>query len=91
MTENEAQYRVTFSEDLRQVVRHAKKTNFEHLLTGDESCFYGNHLHDLAGFHREPLFRLEKHKNAVHIMLGFDYLVHVGHPRSSCFACRDAV
>jgi hypothetical protein len=34
--ENKAQCRVTFSQELPQVMRHAKKTNFEHLLTGDE-------------------------------------------------------
>jgi hypothetical protein len=37
MTDNEAQCRVTFSEEFLQVVCHAKETNFEHLLTGDES------------------------------------------------------
>jgi hypothetical protein len=35
MTETETQCRVAFSEELLQVVRHAKKINFEHLLTGD--------------------------------------------------------
>jgi hypothetical protein len=48
MTENEAQCRATFSEELLQVVRHAKETNFEHLLTGDESWFYYQYTHDSA-------------------------------------------
>jgi hypothetical protein len=37
MMENEAQCRVTSSEELLQVVRHAKGTDFEHLLTGNQS------------------------------------------------------
>jgi hypothetical protein len=44
--ESEAQCRFTFSEELLQVVRHAKGTNFEHLLTGDELCFYSEYRHD---------------------------------------------
>jgi hypothetical protein len=40
MTENEAQCRVTFFEELLQVMCHAKETNVKHLLTGDESWFY---------------------------------------------------
>jgi hypothetical protein len=39
MMENEASCRFTFSEDLLQVMRHAKETNFKHLLTGNESWF----------------------------------------------------
>jgi hypothetical protein len=46
MTENEAQSRVTFSKELLRVVRHAKETNFEHLVTGNESWFYYEHPHD---------------------------------------------
>jgi hypothetical protein len=37
ITENEGQGRVIFSKKVLQVVRHAKETNFEHLLAGDES------------------------------------------------------
>jgi hypothetical protein len=37
MNENETQCRVRFSEELLQVVRQAKETKIEHLLTGDES------------------------------------------------------
>jgi hypothetical protein len=48
MTENEAQCRVTFSDKLLQVVRHAKKTNFEHLSTADESWLYYEYPHDSA-------------------------------------------
>jgi hypothetical protein len=48
MTGNEAQCRVTFSEEPLEVVRHAKETNFEHLLTGDESWFYYEYPHDSA-------------------------------------------
>jgi hypothetical protein len=48
MTENEAQCRVTFSEELLQAVRHAQDTDFEHLLTGNESWFYYKHPHDLT-------------------------------------------
>jgi hypothetical protein len=40
MRENEAQCRIAFSEELMQVVRDAKETNLEHLLTGDDSWFY---------------------------------------------------
>jgi hypothetical protein len=36
----------TFSQELVQVVRHAKETNFEHLLTGDESWFHYECSHD---------------------------------------------
>jgi hypothetical protein len=38
--ENEAQGWLIFSEELLQVVCHAKETNLENLLTGDESRFY---------------------------------------------------
>jgi hypothetical protein len=48
MTWSEAQCWVTFFEELLEVVRHAKETNFEHLLTGDESWFYYQDLHDSA-------------------------------------------
>jgi hypothetical protein len=48
MTGNRVQCRVGFSEELLEVVHHAKETNFEHLLTGDESRFYYEYLHDLA-------------------------------------------
>jgi hypothetical protein len=48
ITENEAQRRVTFFEELFQVVRHAKETNFEHLFSVDESWFYYGHRHDSA-------------------------------------------
>jgi hypothetical protein len=48
MTGNEAQCQITFSEELLEVVRHAKETNFEHLLTGDESWFYYEYPHDSA-------------------------------------------
>jgi hypothetical protein len=37
MMKSEAQCWVTFSEEFLQVVRHAKETNSEHLLTGNES------------------------------------------------------
>jgi hypothetical protein len=47
-TGNEAQCRVTFSEELLEVVRHAKETYFEHLLTGDGSWFYFGYPHDSA-------------------------------------------
>jgi hypothetical protein len=47
LTENEAQGRVIFSKELLQVLCHAKETNFEHLLTGDESWFYYEHPYDL--------------------------------------------
>jgi hypothetical protein len=40
MTENEAPCRTVFAEELLQVVRHARETNFHNLLTGDESVFY---------------------------------------------------
>jgi hypothetical protein len=49
MTENDIQCRVTFSEGLLQVVRHARKTNFELLLTGHESWFHYEFPHDSAG------------------------------------------
>jgi hypothetical protein len=48
MTEDEAQCRVTFDEELFQVVHHAKEINFEHLLADDESWFYYEDLHDSA-------------------------------------------
>jgi hypothetical protein len=48
MTENDAHCRVTFSEELLQVVRHVKETNFEHLSTGNESWFYSEYSHDSA-------------------------------------------
>jgi hypothetical protein len=37
MTDNEAQCRITFSDEFLQVLRHARETNFDSLLTGDES------------------------------------------------------
>jgi hypothetical protein len=40
MRDNEAQCRVALSEELLQAVRHAKETNFDNLLTGDESWFH---------------------------------------------------
>jgi hypothetical protein len=46
MTRNDAQCRVAFSEELLEVVRHAKETNFEHFLTVDESWFYYEYPHD---------------------------------------------
>jgi hypothetical protein len=39
MTGNQAKCRVTFSGEHLEVVRRAKETNFEHLLTGDEWWF----------------------------------------------------
>jgi hypothetical protein len=48
MTGNEAQCRLTFSEELFEVVRHAKETNVEHLLAGDESWCYYEYPHDSA-------------------------------------------
>jgi hypothetical protein len=48
MTENEAQCRVRFFEELLQVVRHVKETNFEHLLSGNEAKFYYGYPHDSA-------------------------------------------
>jgi hypothetical protein len=48
MTENEAQCLVTCSEELLQVVRHAKEANFEHLLAGDEPWFHYEDPHDSA-------------------------------------------
>jgi hypothetical protein len=40
MTEKEAHGRITFSEELLQVIRQAGEINFEHFLTGDEPWFY---------------------------------------------------
>jgi hypothetical protein len=37
ITANNVRYRVTFSEEFLQVVRDAKETKVEQLLTGDES------------------------------------------------------
>jgi hypothetical protein len=48
MTENEAQCWVILSEQLLEVVRHVKETEFKHLLTGDESWFYYEYPHDSA-------------------------------------------
>jgi hypothetical protein len=48
MTENEAQCWVTFSEKLLQVLCHAKETNFEYILTDNESWFYYEYSHDSA-------------------------------------------
>jgi hypothetical protein len=48
MTENEPQCRITFFEALFQVVRHAKKRNFDILLTGDESQFYSKYIQNPA-------------------------------------------
>jgi hypothetical protein len=48
MTENEAQCRITFSEERFQVVRHARETNFNNLLTDDESRFFYEYPHNSA-------------------------------------------
>jgi hypothetical protein len=48
MTENEAQCPVTFSEKFLQVLRHARETDFEHVLTDNESWFYYEYSHDSA-------------------------------------------
>jgi hypothetical protein len=45
-TENEAQRRVTFFEELVIVVHHTKETNFKHLLNGDESWFDYEYPHN---------------------------------------------
>jgi hypothetical protein len=37
VTDNEGRYRITFSEKLLQVLRHGRETNFDSLLTVDES------------------------------------------------------
>jgi hypothetical protein len=91
MTENEAQCRVTFSEELSQVVRHAKETNFEHLLGGDELWFYYKYRYDSAWAPSRAIFRFGKHRKFRRKMPGSHYLVDVKHPQSPCFACRDAV
>jgi hypothetical protein len=49
MTENKVQCRLTFSEELLQVVRHAKETNIGHLLTSHESWLHYKHHHDSVG------------------------------------------
>jgi hypothetical protein len=69
LTDNEAQYPITFAEDLPQVVRHARETNFDYLLTGDESWFYYEYQHDFAWAPwRDPLptraSKKKKSKNA---------------------------
>jgi hypothetical protein len=48
MTENDAQCRITFSEELLQIVCHARERNIDNLLTGDESWFYYDYAHDSA-------------------------------------------
>jgi hypothetical protein len=48
ITENQAQCRITFSEELLRVVRYARETNVDKLLTGDESWFYDDYAHDSA-------------------------------------------
>jgi hypothetical protein len=91
MTQNQAQCRVTFSEELLQVVRRAKETNFEHLLTGDESlrlrlpsCF---RLGSIEGHSSDS----KSTENSDQNMSGFHYLVDVRGPQCSCFACLVAV
>jgi hypothetical protein len=91
MTENEAQCLITCSEELLQVVRHAKEANFEPLLAGDEPWFHYEDPLIRLGFHRESLFGVERYRKFRPKMSGFDYLVDVQHPQFSCFACRDAV
>jgi hypothetical protein len=46
--ENEAHCRVTFSEELRQVVQRVKEKNFEYLLAGDKPWFYDQCPHNSA-------------------------------------------
>jgi hypothetical protein len=48
MADNEAQCHITFSEELLQVLRHARETNFDTLLAGDESGFYYEYAHQSA-------------------------------------------
>jgi hypothetical protein len=48
LSENQVQCRITFSEELLQVLHHARETNFDNLLTGDESWFYYEYPHDSA-------------------------------------------
>jgi hypothetical protein len=80
MTENETQCLVTCSEELLQVVRHAKEANFEHLLTGDEHGSITRTFMIRLGLHREPLFGVERHGKFRPKMSGFNYLVDVQHP-----------
>jgi hypothetical protein len=49
MTENEAQSRMVFAEELLQVMRHARETNCDNSLTGDESWFHYEHPYDPVG------------------------------------------
>jgi hypothetical protein len=59
VTENEAQSRTAFGEDFLQFVRHARETNFDNILTGDESWFDFWYSSDSAWGYREIPFRLE--------------------------------
>jgi hypothetical protein len=90
MTENETQCRVTFSEELLQVVRHGKETNFEHLLTGDGSWFYDEYHHDLAWASSRATLPTRKAQKIQIKIPGLHCLVDFGHPQSSKLAVRDA-
>jgi hypothetical protein len=60
MTENEAQCQVTFSEELLQVVRHAKVTNFELLLKDNEPWFYYKYPEDSAWIQSKAALPIRK-------------------------------
>jgi hypothetical protein len=80
ISENEAQYRAAFFEDLLQVARRAKETNFEYLLTDDESWFYYEYRHDSAWApSRSTPSTRKAQKIQTKKMPGFHYLVDVRH------------
>jgi hypothetical protein len=91
MTGNDVPFRVTFSEKVFHVVRHTKKTNFEHLVTENESWFYYEYHHDLAWAPSRATLTTRKAQKIQTNMPSFHYLVDVRHPQSFCFACQDVV
>jgi hypothetical protein len=48
MTENDTQCRITFSEELLQVMRNAREMSINNLLTADELWFYSDWGQDMA-------------------------------------------
>jgi hypothetical protein len=71
----QSQCRVTFSGELLQFVGHAKNTNFERLLTGDESSFYYEYpSHSAWALLRATLPTRKAQRIQTDEMPGFHYL-----------------
>jgi transposase len=83
MMENKVQCQVTFSEELLQVVCYAKETNFEHLLTDNESSFGYDRPQDSAWAPSRATLPIRKHRKVKPKNAGFPLFGR--HPASTVF------